>query len=89
MDSESANDRHRLDAIKVLDDLAGGPQAAEAGERFVISIVLNGDTEVYDKPITIGPDDAASEANVVVAIPPAKKAKKIAARKKDEGDRPL
>jgi len=55
---DNANARHRLDACKVLDDFsANGPAAAPAADRFVISIVLNGDVETYSKSIEVNPHD--------------------------------
>jgi hypothetical protein len=50
--------RHRIDASKTLDDFAGnGAEATPASDRFQITIVLNGDTEHYDKSISINPND--------------------------------
>ena len=54
----SASPRHRVDALKVLDDFAAtGPAAAAAQDRFVITINLNGDVEHFDKSISISADD--------------------------------
>jgi hypothetical protein len=54
----AANERHRIDAAKALDALAGGPEAAPISERFQITIVLSADEKlVIDKPIRPGPDD--------------------------------
>jgi hypothetical protein len=78
MDDREANARHRLDAVKILDDLAGGPQAVPPMDRFQIVINLGTDTETYDKPIEINPA-TPDDSKVVVAIP-AKKSK----RKKDD-----
>ena len=62
MDDPNANERHRVDAIKTLDSLAAnGPEKAPAADRFVISIVLNGDVEHYDKSIAIDPNDTAPQ----------------------------
>jgi hypothetical protein len=70
--------RHRIDSAKVLNDFAAnGPQGAPAGDRFIISIVLNGDVERYDKSIEINPndrdphhpDDRVFPANVVKKLP--------------------
>jgi hypothetical protein len=70
MNSTEANDRHRLDACKVLNDLSANPAdngpAADAS-RFIISINLNGDTEHYDKPRAVCIDDG--ESNVGNAAP--------------------
>jgi hypothetical protein len=58
MDNPNANERHRVDAIKTLDGLAAnGPEKAPAADRFVISIVLNGDVEHYNKSIAIDAND--------------------------------
>jgi hypothetical protein len=60
---ETANNRHRLDACKLLDEFsATGPDAVPAGDRFIISIVLNADggadvVEHYDKAIKVGLGD--------------------------------
>jgi hypothetical protein len=59
MDDPAASPRHRVDAIKVLDDFAAnGPGAAVPAEaRFVININMGGDIETYSKKITIDPLD--------------------------------
>src|SRR4029077_14830084 len=42
MRDPNANERHRIDSIKTLDALAStGAEAAAAGARFEISIILN------------------------------------------------
>lgn len=70
---ESANNRHRLDACKVLDDFsATGPESAPMGDRFCISIILNSDdgtnvVEHYDKSIAVGVDDNSTGAVTVIA----------------------
>ena len=57
--NDSANDRHRLDACKVLNDFSANPadNTPAASDRFQITIVLNGDVESYDKSISINADD--------------------------------
>jgi hypothetical protein len=62
---ENANNRHRLDACKVLDDFsATGPASTPASDRFIITINLGADlngnpiVEKYDKSIKIGVNDA-------------------------------
>jgi hypothetical protein len=64
MDNPAASPRHRVDAIKVLDDFAAnGPQTAPTADRFIISIRLGNDDsgaeiiEHYDKPIAIDVHD--------------------------------
>ena len=58
MNSAEANDRHRLDACKVLNDFAAnGPQGVPASDRFQITIVLNSDVERYDKSIAVDVND--------------------------------
>ena len=58
MNSADANDRHRIDACKTLNDFAAnGPQGAPAADRFQITIVLNSDVERYDKSIVVDPND--------------------------------
>ena len=55
----SASPRHRVDAIKVLDDFsATGPEnTAPAADRFVIQINLGSDVLKFDKSIEINPND--------------------------------
>src|SRR6478609_1226878 len=54
----NANERHRIDSIKTLDALAStGAEAAAAGARFEITIVLNSDVERYSKSIAIDAND--------------------------------
>jgi hypothetical protein len=60
----AANAKHKIDSIKVLDQLAdNGAQAAAAAARFVIQINLGADAdgkeivERYSKSIAINPDD--------------------------------
>ena len=75
MMDDSANARHRIDSAKVLNDFAAnGPAAAPAGDRFIISIVLNGDVETYNKSIEVNPNDI--DTGTMAAI---------AAKKKDDG----
>jgi hypothetical protein len=63
MSDDRASPRHKVDAIKVLDGLATPPGQAAAidRDRFVISIVLNGDVETYNKSIAINADDVAPD----------------------------
>jgi hypothetical protein len=63
MRDPNANERHRIDSIKVLDGLAtGGAEAAAAGARFEITIVLDSDhVEHYNKSIAINADDTAPD----------------------------
>ena len=57
--NDSANDRHRLDACKVLNDFsANGPAGAPASDRFIITINLGDDHVLhFDKSIAIDPHD--------------------------------
>ena len=74
----AANNRHKVDAIKVLDQLAdNGAQAEAESARFVITINLGTDAsgnaviEHYDKPRAIGPDDTdpgGADAAMLAAI---------------------
>jgi hypothetical protein len=89
----NASPRHRVDAIKTLDQFAAnGPEAAAAESRFVITINLTADRATnsesdiihFDKPIAIGTDDTDHPDNTVVALP-TKKSKKIA-KKNENGD---
>jgi hypothetical protein len=59
MTDAAASARNRIESAKELRAVAAtGPENAPAMDRFVISIVLNGDVEHYDKPIAVGPDDS-------------------------------
>jgi hypothetical protein len=78
MDNPAASNKHRLDAIKTLDGLTGGPQFAPAGDRFEIRIVLGTDdsgaeiVEHYNKSIAIDANDVdpndSTPQGVVAAI---------------------
>jgi hypothetical protein len=64
MNSAGANDRHRIDACKVLNDFAAnGPAGVPAADRFQIVINLGADlegkpiVEKYDKSIAIDVND--------------------------------
>ena len=70
MNDVTANARHRIDSVKVLDDLAAnnnGPGAAAEGPVFEIFINLGSDVdgkpivEHFRKPIAIGPDDSKTD----------------------------
>jgi hypothetical protein len=53
MNDPAASPRHRVDAIKVLDNFAANApgQSAPATDRFIITIVMNDKVERYDKSI--------------------------------------
>jgi hypothetical protein len=74
MRDPNANERHRIDSIKVLDGLASnGAEAAAAGARFEIFIDLGGDhIEHYSKSIEVNVDDTDPDSidttNVIAAI---------------------
>jgi hypothetical protein len=73
MRDPNANERHRIDSIKTLDQLAStGAEAAAAGARFEITINLGSDTERYSKSIAIDPNDVdpneIETTNVIAAI---------------------
>jgi hypothetical protein len=58
MRDPGSNARHVIDAVKTLDTLAStGAEAAAAGARFEITIILNGDVEHYSKSIEVNPND--------------------------------
>jgi hypothetical protein len=58
MSNPDVSPRHRIDAIKTLDDFsATGPASAPAADRFIITINLNGDVEHYNKAINVTPND--------------------------------
>ena len=58
MNSTEANDKHRLDACKVLDTFAAnGPAGVPAADRFVIQINLGADTLTFNKSIKPDPND--------------------------------
>jgi hypothetical protein len=83
----SASPKHRIDASKTLDQFAGnGPESAPAAERFIITINLGTDVEHYNKSIAINANDTDPDAapEGLVAAIPARKLKKIAAKKKDD-----
>src|SRR4029077_20199582 len=79
MRDPNANERHRIDSIKVLDGLAStGAEAAAAGARFEITINLGADhIEHYSKSIAIDPDDtnpnSIDTTDVIAAITTTKK----------------
>ena len=81
MRDPNANERHRINSIKVLDGLASnGAEAAAAGARFEITINLGADhIEHYSKSIAIDPDDAndVDTTNVIAAL---------AAKQRDDGN---
>jgi hypothetical protein len=71
MRNPDANDRHVIDAVKALDGLASaGAEAAAAGARFEITIVLDSDhVEHYSKSFAVDPDDVdAGPQDVIAAI---------------------
>jgi hypothetical protein len=63
MRDPNANEKHRIDSIKTLDQLAAtGPESVPAADRFIISINISGDgsnTDVlhFNKSRTIDPND--------------------------------
>jgi hypothetical protein len=59
LSDESANPRHRVDAVKALDAIAEpGPQATPAMDRFIITIDLGEDQKLMiDKPRKPGLED--------------------------------
>jgi hypothetical protein len=76
----TANPRHRIDSAKELNNFAAvGPQGTPAADRFVISIVLNGDVERYDKSREINPNDYDPNG------PAPQKLYPVIAVKKDDG----
>jgi hypothetical protein len=81
----SASPRHRVDAIKTLDDFAAnGPESAPAGDRFVITINLGSDVLHFDKSIAVDPNDV-DPFNDIGTTPQGLLAV-IAAKKKDDGN---
>jgi hypothetical protein len=88
----SASPRHRVDAIKTLNDFSSnGPEGTPASDRFQITIVLNGDVERFDKSIEINANDTADPHSIgsappaVAAITKTKKAKNKL-KDNDDGD---
>jgi hypothetical protein len=78
----TASPRHRVDAIKTLDNFcANGPEAAPASDRFIISINLSADgvdhVLHFDKSRTIdandGDDDPYGFEHLAIAANAAKK----------------
>jgi hypothetical protein len=87
----SASPKHRIDASKTLDAFAdNGPQAAPAGERFQISIVLSADEKIrIDKSIAPNPHDVdpndAKTVDQVDDTTPRGLLAVIAANKREDG----
>jgi len=73
LSDEHASPKHRIDAAKTLDDLAGfAPQAGPEQDRVIIRIDLTaggGEVLEFDKSIRPNPTD---KANVIDAIPQAR-----------------
>jgi len=71
MDSEQANARHRIEAIRELRQTAipESPNSPSQSERFVITINLGSDVEVYNKSIAIDPDDVAPDEQPKLTAP--------------------
>jgi len=57
--NEKNSPKHRIDAAKTLDQFAGnGPQAAEEGDRVIVTITLSADEKLtFNKPLRPTPDD--------------------------------
>src|SRR5262245_32268684 len=78
MDNPAASDKHRLDAIKTLDGLTGGPQSAPAADRLETRTAVGTDdsgaeiVEHYNKSIAIDANDVdpndSTPQGVVAAI---------------------
>jgi hypothetical protein len=87
MTDERASPRHRVDAIKTLDGFAdNGPQAAPAGDRFQITIVLSADEKIrIDKSIRPDPHDVDGEIVNTDTTPQGLLAVITAGKQKDDG----
>src|SRR5262245_43469341 len=74
MDNPLANDRHKVDAIKALDQLAAnGPNAAPEQDRFVIRIDLTaggGEVLEFDKTLRPKPNDEVIDSTPQELPPP-------------------
>ena len=58
MSDPTASPRHRVDAIKTLDQFsANGPEGVPAADRFHIVINLGSDTLIFDKSIKPNAND--------------------------------
>jgi hypothetical protein len=70
MDSPSTHAKHKIDSIRALDHLAAVPgQAAGAdSSRFIISINIGGDVEVYNKSRAVKLDDPEDVSTKSTAI---------------------
>jgi hypothetical protein len=84
MTDERASPRHRVDAIRTLDQFAGGgPEATPAGDRFHIVINLGADTRLkFNKSVKPDPHDVEI---IEHDSPPGFCFPAIAANKRDEG----
>jgi hypothetical protein len=90
MNSADANDRHRIDACKTLNDFAAnGPAGVPAADRFQIVINLGADlegkpiVEKYDKSIAIDVNDV--DPNHIVDTPHGPWPVIAANKRKDDG----
>jgi hypothetical protein len=67
MNDKDASPRHRIESAKELRAIsANGPETAPAGERFVITLNLGGDSIHFDKPRAVGVDDSAGRIDVTI-----------------------
>jgi hypothetical protein len=82
MNSADANDRHRIDACKTLNDFASnGPgQGAPAADRFVITINLGEDVLRFNKSIAPDPHDIDPFNDIDTGVIAA-----IVSKRKDDG----
>jgi hypothetical protein len=69
MSDEQANARHRIEAIRELRQTAvpENQNAQPQSDRFIITINLGADVEVYNKSIAINADDVAPDAKLTAA----------------------
>jgi hypothetical protein len=66
--NEKNSPKHRIDAAKTLDQFAGnGPQAAEEGERVIVTINLGNDVLRFGGPVRPTPNP--SDDKIIDAVP--------------------
>jgi len=82
--SPKASDKHKIDALKVLNDFSGnGPQAAAEQDRVVVVIDLGGDTKLtFNKAVKPDPNDLDPINGPLPGF-------MIAAKKDDGGGQPI
>ena len=73
MMNEQSNARHRIESARELRTIAtpeNQPNPAAQSEKFIISIVLNSDVEIYNKSRAINPNDEPPDAQPKLTTQP-------------------